>query len=419
MFVAVSVSPTSLPSHPTRRPHVHTHVHPHRYEHEERFAIEILDPELRVVTDANEWRHYRRNVAPAFGECRGVVEDEMISADLQVMLPPGTTVHIPFVFLSFCSGPVARTAADHGKMARAARGGGGSRGGDGERKGEGKSSGGGDFGEGKSSGGGGWAGDREEGGEGKDDRLSGQDGSRSDFQGWAGESYRGPGEPLRRRDVDVKFKSGHHGHVVKVVKVHVQPRPYVVHRELRFYQPENEYCKRCIKLHPSPPGAGNPYGVRPGGDSGDMTTMGSLGSMRMPHGLTATTAMTARPGELTNGRKFIHCPTSDVVVECKEGDGDGCQEMHFRYRCGAFPSVGQFFVLLYNDPMHASLYEVWHVTIHALLRVDVHSIMGQGSGVDLIVRGDQVRRHFVVVFVGVYTVCVYGVCARCVCTVWV
>ena len=40
---------------------------------------------------------------------------------------------------------------------------------------------------------------------------------------------------------------------------------------------------------------------------------------------------------------------------------------------------GQFFLVVYNDQYHASLHEVWHVTVQSMLRVDVHGLVGQGT----------------------------------------
>ena len=48
---------------------------------------------------------------------------------------------------------------------------------------------------------------------------------------------------------------------------------------------------------------------------------------------------------------------------------------------------------LYNDAEHASLHEVWHVVVSSMLRLDVHAVMGQGTPVDLVQRGDSFSRR--------------------------
>ncbi len=47
---------------------------------------------------------------------------------------------------------------------------------------------------------------------------------------------------------------------------------------------------------------------------------------------------------------------------------------------------------VYNDHFQGSLYETWHVVVQARLRMDVHSLLGQQSPADLVVRGDRYSR---------------------------
>lgn len=47
---------------------------------------------------------------------------------------------------------------------------------------------------------------------------------------------------------------------------------------------------------------------------------------------------------------------------------------------------------VYNDHFQGSLYETWHVIVQARLRMDVHSLLGQQSPADLVVRGDRYTR---------------------------
>ncbi|CAM9648120.1 unnamed protein product [Choristocarpus tenellus] len=48
---------------------------------------------------------------------------------------------------------------------------------------------------------------------------------------------------------------------------------------------------------------------------------------------------------------------------------------------------------VYNDHHQTSLYEIWHVVIHSRLRLDIHSLLGQATPVDLVVRGDRYSRR--------------------------
>lgn len=47
---------------------------------------------------------------------------------------------------------------------------------------------------------------------------------------------------------------------------------------------------------------------------------------------------------------------------------------------------------VYNDHYQSSLYETWHIVVQARLRMDVHSLLGQQSPADLVVRGDRYSR---------------------------
>jgi hypothetical protein len=143
-------------------------------------------------------------------------------------------------------------------------------------------------------------------------------------------------EPESQRVIDIRVISGSHGHVVAVLKVHICPRPYVVDRCIRFYEPENSIMKRRIQL-------------------------------------TGYNQLTLFPGETAASMKYIHCVETTTDNIDSEGGGNskvlvewgasqsGQQEaldMIIRYRCSSFPHVGSFYILLYNDPYQSSLHEV-------------------------------------------------------------
>ncbi len=48
---------------------------------------------------------------------------------------------------------------------------------------------------------------------------------------------------------------------------------------------------------------------------------------------------------------------------------------------------------MYNDQYHASLNEIWHVTVQSMLRVDIHGVVGQATPTELVVRGDNFSRR--------------------------
>jgi len=151
-----------------------------------------------------------------------------------------------------------------------------------------------------------------------------------------------------RKVIEVRFISGTHGHIISILKVFICPRPFILHRTLRFQEPENSIMKRRIQI---------------------------VGHENM----------SIYPGEFTNNSKFIHCVErtivnttsslhnqedvvqSRVVVEWgptnEDFIGSGALDVMLRYRCGAFPFTGYFYLLIYNDPYQCQLHEVHTIKI--------------------------------------------------------
>ena len=72
------------------------------YSHAERFRIEFHDPELKLVLDADEWMHYRKNIPVAVGSLNRekTIEAEMIDSCHELVIESGDQVQIPFTFLT-------------------------------------------------------------------------------------------------------------------------------------------------------------------------------------------------------------------------------------------------------------------------------------------------------------------------------
>ena len=286
------------------------------FAHEERFIIDLGDPEIRLVTGLDEWLHLRQACAPCHGSLGpDPVEAEMFDRDghgnIQVVLLPGETLFLPFTFMTLV--PFVRRP-DGLKKRRAEE----SKYGEGESKGA--------------------------------DADEVEDPSRC---------------------IDVRVISGTHGHIVSLLKFNVFPRAFVVNRTLRFFEPENTTMRRRIQL---------------------------VGGLRS----------SSYPGEYNISSKYIHCVEgadlnadngssgeSKVVVEWgpSSGNSAGALDLFLRYKCGAFPSVGSFHVLLYDDPYQSRLHETWHVVVQSRQRLDVHSNVGSTAAVDLVVRGDRYARR--------------------------
>lgn len=151
----------------------------------------------------------------------------------------------------------------------------------------------------------------------------------------------GEEEEEAHRAIEVRFISGSHGHVVSVLRVNICPRSFVIDRSLRFYEPENSIMKRRIQL-------------------------------------TGYNSLNLFPGETVASMKYVMCVESESSDKGVDSEGAGSSkvlvewgpsksglsnalDIIVRYRCGSFPHVGSFYILLYDDPYQSSLHEVGYV----------------------------------------------------------
>eukprot|EP01038_Epipyxis_sp_PR26KG_P004534 gene4534-6404_t len=318
------------------------------FGHEERFIIEINDPELKLVTSYDEWFHLRKTCRPCVGELGDCpVEAEMFDQDgngnIQVALLAHETIYLPFTYMTLIPHiPESRlllTDINHKKLTKS------------KKQTESKN----DY------------------YDTKDNKYDEYDSKQNDMN-----SPQSLPDEEPKRIIPVKIVSGSHGHIISILKVHLCPRSFVLHRTFRFVETENNVAKRRIQI------AGHQ----------DMRLF---------------------PGEFTAAAKYIHCVESNgidnnnsnnnnngpngsrVVVEwgasSENFEGLGALDILIRYRCGAFPSIGSFYLLIYNDPYQASLHEIWQVVIQTAIRVDVNGAVGSVVASDLAVRGDRFPRR--------------------------
>ena len=309
------------------------------FNHEERFIIDVNDPELRVVTSFDEWLQLRE-ACGSHGPCTGELGPEPIETDMfdrdgygnvQVALLPHETLYVPMTFMTLVP-HTENPVTNKSKRNKSQNHGGESK-----------------------------------GGESKSDALEPYNSSKHKDQGQEDDLENE--DP--RRTIEVKIVSGGHGHVTSAIKVLVCPRPFVVDRTLRFFEPENSIMKRRIQLLD--------FGAGPG---------------------------RLLPGDAVQASKFVHCVEDDsaiyggnskgqsnVVIEWGPSQAGGALDMILRYRCGSFPNVGSFYIILYDDPYQSRQHEVWKVVVQARQRLDVHGPVGASSLLDLVVQGDRFARR--------------------------
>ena len=116
----------------------------------------------------------------------------------------------------------------------------------------------------------------------------------------------------------------------------MHPQPFGVTRVVRYFAPENEYVRGTVTL-PQP--------------------------MSIVQGLAGPASVLPIDAFQTT----VHCPDTDVVLEML-GAREARSQLRFKYCPGPFPSTGDFYVLIYNDPYMASLSEVWQFVVHSTLK---------------------------------------------------
>jgi Ca2+-binding EF-hand superfamily protein len=166
------------------------------------------------------------------------------------------------------------------------------------------------------------------------------------------------------RNVEVNFVSSTYGHTTSVLELSIKPKAMIVDRSFRFFQAEGEILKRTIQL----------LGETKSLDYHDYET-DSNGA----------------------GHKYVHCvetSSNRVVVDWRGSAQPGApQEVLIKYRCGKFPSLGEFYIIIYDDHFQACVHECWHVVVQSRLRLDVNSSVGQSTPSELVIQGDKFARR--------------------------
>ncbi|TMW59604.1 hypothetical protein Poli38472_004673 [Pythium oligandrum] len=133
-------------------------------------------------------------------------------------------------------------------------------------------------------------------------------------------------------------KSCSHGHTVALFQLQLQPQPFVCSRVLRFSHPANSVWRWSVQC-PS--------------------------------------------------NRFLVCMDPSVAMETTESDGNNRSVTLTTLKCrvGAYPSLEEFYVVLYADEYYALIDEIWQIRIQSTLRLDVHTLLGQSIRSELVIKG--------------------------------
>ncbi|KAJ3093353.1 hypothetical protein HK100_006655 [Physocladia obscura] len=170
---------------------------------------------------------------------------------------------------------------------------------------------------------------------------------------------------------------------IAMVDVIIKPKNYAVDRVLRFFRSEGELLRRTVKFYLS---------------NADLGGTGERAYASEKKDKKATQFVVTENSTIHDAgnpwKKYVRCNHPDVVCTLSDsGKGNGnLKEISFKYRVGSAPETTAIYFLLYDDPYHTSLHEVWRVFIHSLHRLDVNCILGQTNQSSLVIRGSSFSR---------------------------
>ncbi|KAJ3031857.1 UNVERIFIED_CONTAM: Nephrocystin-4 [Siphonaria sp. JEL0065] len=193
-----------------------------------------------------------------------------------------------------------------------------------------------------------------------------------------------PGGGIHPRKINVAFLNDK-GLAVAMVDILVKPRNYAIDRVLRFFRSEGELLRRTIKFYLNVDGSS-------GAEIKKDSSGNKKGGLKEQHNFVtenSTIHDAANPW-----KKYVRCSHQDVVCTLADaGKGNGnLKELAFKYRVGGAPETTAIYFLIYDDPYHTSLHEVWRVFIHSLHRLDINCTLGQTNQSSLVLRGSSFSR---------------------------
>jgi hypothetical protein len=159
----------------------------------------------------------------------------------------------------------------------------------------------------------------------------------------------------------VTIESSKHGCATTSLRIVAKPRPFPIHRTIRYFHSENSYLRSSLPL-PSP------------------------GPMQS-HNWTGCVAC-ADPDAIVQVSSPTPADYNAALLSGLDTYAASSERLLIRYKCGGFPSTRVLHVVLYEDAARSSIREIWRVVVHSLYSFDVHTgQMGQKTEVDLVVRG--------------------------------
>lgn len=287
------------------------------YNEPQTVTIVIDDPEIQVVTDAKEWRHLK-----LLHQIYTQTEDNMFNKEgldpnkndvryPQVYMRPKETINVPFKFHTFhADNSVQLDPHDPIRILKA-----------------------------------------------------------KSRDGTIRESL----NKYEIRKSHIVFRVDRTNNPIAILRLVIDQQPHVINQTLRFYESEQSFLKKIIRL---PSSARVIAGRSTALLSGDIKLDGTVVT---DQGATS--------------QVFARCSDPNVACESRPVSIGEPHDVLIRAPTGPSPSVRKFYVAIYADQYLAVPLEIWQVYVHSMQRVDVSCLLGQVSRFSLILRGTQSSRH--------------------------
>lgn len=138
---------------------------------------------------------------------------------------------------------------------------------------------------------------------------------------------------------------GGDGQRAGVLLLSVTSLPFAIDREFRFWQSQNHFLRKTIRLAP--------------------------GSVFVPWN-----------SSRHNKPKLegVRSSNNDVICEALVAEANDPQDIVLKYACGPSPEVASFYVALFSNQFLSEISEIWLVHVHSLERIEMSGTLGQVTG---------------------------------------
>ena len=189
--------------------------------------------------------------------------------------------------------------------------------------------------------------------------------------------------PLDSREIIVTVSSSVHARAFARLCVRMDPQPFIEHKLLRYFMPEGEYFtanlavpERVLHAHSVSDVDWRTYRVT--------EISGTVEGKRSQSKVYPEATTTGNFG------KYLFCPEENVLLKSEQVGYS--KEIQFQYRPGRFPSVEDFYILVYEDYYCCHLAERWHVYVYPLKKCSLQTFAGQRAHANIAIPGDVKSR---------------------------